>query len=152
MEKYRERVILESLNLMCYWEGKKKKSRLMRCITSKHKSCGIDEDLPSDPHRLFHCMASCWSQKKAPHTVCDLKYVTYLHWNCFIKTREKVNLSTSKPGCWHLPDTQDRAGTTHRKIHTRTCHKSLESATPASQGRIKLPQAHSKQVYSKWPS
>lgn len=147
MEKYWERVILESLNLICYW-----KKKLMRCINSKHKSCGIDEDLPCDPYRVYHCMPSCWGQEKAPHTkalwfkICYWSALKLLH----KRHVKEVHTSTPKCGCWHLPDTQDMAGTTHRQIHTRTCHKSPESVTAASQGRTNLPQAHSKQVYSKW--
>lgn len=94
------------------------------------------------------------ARKNSTHSLWNSgsKYVAHLHWNCFIAHVKKIHLSTSKPGCWYPPDTQDIAGSTHRQIHTRTRHKSLESVTPASQGRLKLSQAHSKQVYSKWPA
>lgn len=89
------------------------------------------------------------AKKKKLHRqkLCDLKCslpaLKLLH-----KDMWKRFTCPPKPGCWHLPDIQDMAGTTQRQIHTRMCHRSH----PASQGRIKLPQAHSKQVYSKWPA
>lgn len=89
------------------------------------------------------------SKKKAPQTkalwfkICYLPALKLLR-----KDMWKTFACPPKPGCWHLPDIQDMAGTTQRQIHTRMCHRSH----PASQGRIKLPQAHSKQVYSKWPA